>query len=123
MCLMNGFGDVVLPPTHDHPALQHPDANSARGGPTAGDALGEVWSIYYRQGFDEGYRRALKDLLGSLLSISERFIGEQAGEHAGPGPCTPSEARRVIYPFEEYLERQISRMTPDEGYVEGGMGI
>ena len=80
-----------------------------------GEAIPTIWSIYYRQGFDEGYRRAVRDVLGSLLAMSERFIDDQAG--------SALETRRVVYPFEEYLERQISGMTPDGGFVEGGMGI
>ena len=98
------------------------EGGEAGGGPAPGEpgsgsegALAQVWSIYYGQGFDEGYRRAVKDLLASLVSISERFIGER--------PESAGQVRKVLYPFEEYLEKQIGRMTPEDGFVEGGMGI
>lgn len=114
-------GDVSLRAPDAGPSVGRLGGGEAGGGPAPGEpgnpdgAVSHVWSIYYRQGFDEGYRRAVKDLLASLVSISERFIGEK--------PESAGQVRKVLYPFEEYLEKQIGRMTPEDGFVEGGMGI
>lgn len=78
--------------------------------------LGEVWSLYYRQGYDEGYQRAVRDLGIALLALCEEYVAQT--------PQQASELRRVLYPFEQYLERRLVSMSPDKDfYVEGGMGI
>lgn len=79
------------------------------------DAAERLTSVYFSHGYDAGYRQAVNDLLGELLPLSERFID------AHPGNA--EELRRVLYAFEHYLEKRIERMTPDGGFVDGGLGI
>jgi hypothetical protein len=82
-----------------------------------GDNLIPVWSLYYRQGYDEGYRRAVADLTRSLLELSEQYVSQRPSESA-------AELRRVLHPFEEFLERKVHQMSPDDGpWMEGGAGI
>ncbi len=84
--------------------------------PRAGQSQPIAWSLPYRQGYDEGYRAAVRDLLGSLLKLSDEYIGH----HSVPS----SEVRKVVYAFEEYLERRIVKMSPDdEFFVQDGLGI
>ena len=71
--------------------------------------------VYFNHGYEAGYHRAVHDLLARLTLLSEEFMATR-GE-------TRDELRRVLYPFEEYLERRIERMTPDRDFVEGGLGI
>jgi hypothetical protein len=73
------------------------------------------WSLHYRQGFEEGHRAAVETLLKSLLTISEEFIATEP--NAGP------DLRRIVYRFEEHLERRIWRMSASDGFIEGGLGI
>ena len=89
-------------------------SDEAIGQQTHGSAIGAVWSLSYRQGYDEGYRRAVRDVLSSLLLISEEFIGIR--------PESSQDIRGVLVPFEEHLEQRISRMSPDETFI-GGLGI
>src|SRR5688572_27874682 len=77
-----------------------------------------LWSLYYRQGYDEGYRRAVADLVRSVMDLSEQYIKEAAS------PDCAQEIRCILLPFEEFLERRIDRMSPEgDGYVHGGLGI
>ena len=55
-------------------------------------------------------------MLRSLLSITEEFIRAEPG---GGG----DDLRRIVYRFEEHLERRIWSLSRDEGVVEGGLGI
>ena len=91
--------------------------------PVASQAAGEAlyvpdrtWSLHYEQGYDEGRRMAVEQLLRSLLSITEEFIRAEPG---GGG----DDLRRIVYRFEEHLERRIWSLSRDEGVVEGGLGI
>jgi hypothetical protein len=88
---------------------------------TVAESLGPVWSLYYRQGYEEGYRRAGDDLIRSLVALLEQYIAQRPEAVKAE---VAAGLRRVLYPFEEYLERRIDRMSPDDaGWVEGGMGI
>jgi hypothetical protein len=80
----------------------------------AGPTRETDWSIDYRQGYEDGYRRALNDLLSSLPRVCEDYAQKPAARAA--------EMDRVICPFEQYLERHIGRMSPDD-FVTGGLGI
>jgi hypothetical protein len=70
--------------------------------------------VYFNHGYESGYRQALGDVLSSLTEISEQFMSTR--------PETRDHLRRVLYPFEEFIQAHIARMTPD-GFVEGGLGI
>ena len=85
------------------------------------DSLTPLWSLYYRQGYEEGYRRAGDDLIRSLVALLEQYIAQRPEAIKADAAA---DLRRVLYPFEEYLERRIDRMSPDDAaWVEGGMGI
>jgi hypothetical protein len=72
--------------------------------------------VDFSHGYDAGYRQAVQDLLEALQPMSERFIDAQQAGRA-------EELRKLLYPFEAYLAQRISKMTPDSGFVEGGLGI
>jgi hypothetical protein len=84
---------------------------------TESGALGGLWSIYYRRGYEDGYRQVVRDLLGALVTISEEFI--KARGAAGKS----DESRRLVYAFEHHLEQQIEQIAGQAGFVEGGLGI
>jgi hypothetical protein len=71
--------------------------------------------VYFDHGYEAGYRQAVNDLLDALQPLSETFLAGQ-GERA-------EEWRKMLYPFEAYLEKRIATMSPDHDFVEGGLGI
>ena len=71
--------------------------------------------VDFDHGYDAGYRQAVNDLLAALQPLSERFLDGQ-GTRA-------DELRKLLYPFEAYLEKRIAEMGPDRDFVEGGLGI
>lgn len=79
------------------------------------DLVGRLPLVYFDHGYDAGYRQAVADLLRGLVATSEEFI------HATPGRS--DDLRKLVYAFEQHLEARISRMSPDSGFVEGGLGI
>jgi hypothetical protein len=84
--------------------------------PVSESTLGKVWSLDYGRGYEEGYERAVSDLLSSLLRICE--------EYAGPNSPQADELWKVLAPFEQHLERHLSRMSPEnDGFVADGLGI
>jgi hypothetical protein len=74
-----------------------------------------TWSLHYRQGYEEGYQTAVRDLLRSLLSLSEEFLAND--------PDSREDLRPIIYRFEEHLERRLWRMSEKDDCMEGGLGI
>lgn len=92
--------------------------------PGGGDATGGVFEgvvgAYRRQGYDDGYRQAVRDVLASLVAASETFIREQP-------TAAQSDLRRVVLGFEGFLEQRLRRLPGSSGlaaaYVEGGLGI
>ena len=88
--------------------------------PAAG-VLGSVLGVYEQHGYDAGYRRAVQDVLLSLLGVTEQFIRER-----GTGGSPPEDLRRVVWALGEDLERQLAAGASDRstsGEVEGGLGI
>ena len=88
---------------------------------TAGDGsgglLGSVMGVYEQHGHDAGYRRAVADMLVSLLALSEAFLREQ------PAP-TAANLRPVVFAFERYLDQHLAGgRAAGRGFVEGGLGI
>ena len=75
----------------------------------------QSWSLHYRQGYEEGYQTAVKDLLKSLLTLSEEIL-------AGV-PDSREDLRPIVYRFEEHLERRLWRMSANNEFMEGGLGI
>ena len=70
--------------------------------------------VEFDHGYEAGYRQAVNDLLAELLPWSERFIDAQPGR--------AEDLRKLLYPFEAYLEQRIARMSPESEF-EGGLGI
>jgi hypothetical protein len=89
---------------------------SSINSPTDG-ALAGLWSIYYRRGYEDGYRQVARDILGALVTISEEFL------KANRGAAKSDDPRRLVYAFESHLERQIEEIAGQAGFVEGGLGI
>jgi hypothetical protein len=84
--------------------------------PESESKLGKAWSLDYGRGYEEGYQRAVSDLLSSLLRVCEEYAG-----HDAP---TADELWKVLAPFEQHLERHLSRMSPEnDGFVADGLGI
>jgi hypothetical protein len=84
--------------------------------PTRGsDVFGGIIEASRREGFDEGYQRAARDLLASLVFNAEEFLREH--------PDRTQELRKVLYTFVARLERQVDRNAERRGFVEGGLGI
>ena len=76
------------------------------------------------RGFQYGYRQAVADLLAALVWETEAFLRDdsQAAE-TGSSTRATLDARRLLYRFEERLERHIQSLHPDAGYVSDGLGI
>ena len=66
------------------------------------EASSGVWSVYYRRGFEDCHRQAVQDVLGSLMTISEEFLGTVVGSE---------DSRRLVYAFERDIERRIEEMA------------
>jgi hypothetical protein len=78
--------------------------------------LGALIDVYRREGDERGYQRALRDVLDSLVGVTERFLRD--------GDPDSGASRRVIYAYVEFLEREIHAASNDvAGYVSGGLGI
>jgi hypothetical protein len=78
--------------------------------------LGAVIDAYREEGYERGYDRASRDLLDSLVGITERFLREAEGD--------ANWSRQIVYAFVEFLEREIQATSGDvAGYVSGGLGI
>ena len=90
--------------------------------------LGSVLGVYERHGYEAGYRRAVQDVLLSLLGVTEQFIRERGLNPGGTPGATASETdaanlRRVVWALREDLERRFERDRNASGFVEGGLGI
>ena len=79
------------------------------------DIFGGILEASRREGFDEGYQRAARDLLASLVFNAEEFLRDH--------PQRTAELRKVLYAFVERLERQVDRNANHRGVFEGGLGI
>jgi hypothetical protein len=78
--------------------------------------LSALIDAYREEGFERGYERAARDVLDSLVGITERFLREANG---GEG-----NSRQLVYAFVEFLEREILAESGNvAGYVSGGLGI
>jgi hypothetical protein len=78
--------------------------------------LGALIDVYREEGYERGYGRASRDILDSLVGITERFLRDGA-----PGSAA---SRQLVYAYVEFLEREIQAASGDvAGYVSGGLGI
>jgi hypothetical protein len=90
---------------------RHPQTDAA----SLAQATGRLPLVYFDHGYEAGYKQAVSDLLSKLVPLSEQFIDIHPGR--------AEELRKLLYPFEQYLEQRISRMSPDGVFVEDGLGI
>jgi hypothetical protein len=79
------------------------------------DVFGGIIEASRREGFDEGYQKAARDLLASLVFNAEEFLHEH--------PNRTQELRKVLYTFVARLEQQVDRNAERRGFFEGGLGI
>ncbi len=113
------------------------DITDVAGPAAAAGVLGSVLGVYERHGYDAGYRRAVQDVLRSLLGVTEQFLRERrpGGADAAPGGATPTasgatptaadaeDLRRIVWALREDLERRFERANASSQFVEGGLGI
>jgi len=88
--------------------------DDALGGELSG-LLGGLSEVYRGEGYERGYRRAINEVLAVLLLATEDYV-------RGGGASVP-DARRAFYGFERYAEERILSLSPNHGYVSGGLGI
>lgn len=79
------------------------------------DALSPGSSVDEGNGYADGYKLGLQNLLSSLVPLAEQHLATLNAE----SPAT----RRHVYAFIEYLERHIERARMDVGYVCDGLWI
>ena len=83
--------------------------------------VGGIVGAYRHDGYEAGYARALRDVVGSLALAKAEFLRE----HPRPTP----QLRRILSNFETCLRRQLDEMTPVSSpcgiphSFEGGLGI
>ena len=97
---------------HDIIVTELPDAAPAAGG----GVLGSVLGVYEQHGYDAGYRRAVQDVLLSLLEVTEEHIRQRKLETA-----VAENLRRAAWAVGEDLQREAGPRA--SGFVEGGLGI
>jgi hypothetical protein len=71
--------------------------------------------LYRYQGNTEGYLRAINHVLMSLVSATEDYLERH--------PDQEFELRPVLYEFIEHLDQHIRRLSAQDTFVEGGLGI
>ena len=87
-------------------------------------AFRTVLTAYAAEGYEHGYARAARDLLGLYPLLVERFLRE----HASAADVSPL-VRQSVRAFGIYLADQVSRRLDEAGYddpaatVEGGLGV
>ena len=88
------------------------------GAPAAGDSVfGRVLGVYEQHGYEAGQRRALRDVLLSLLSVTEDLIRRRNLDDD-----VAENLRRAAWAVGEQLHRD-SPAPCESGFVEGGLGI
>ena len=83
--------------------------------PQTADVFGGIIQASRREGFDEGYQRAARDLLAGLVFNAEEFLQEH--------PNRVQELRKILYQFVAKLERQIDKSAEQHNDFVGGLGI
>ena len=66
------------------------------------------------EGFQNGYRRAVNDLLAEFPLISQEFLRRR--------PAASDELRAALQAFQEHLERSAG-LSISEYFVKDGLGI
>lgn len=82
---------------------------------TEAGVFGALFDVSREQGYERGYRRAIQDVLASLVTVTEAYL------RARPG--SSDDARRRLYAYVEFLEAHLESASRDTGFVNGGLGI
>lgn len=77
--------------------------------------FGALMDVYQRQGHEEGYQNALRDLRASLMFLTDRYLRQTGTEDPA--------IRRLIYRYAIYLEDHLPTRSTDSHYVSDGLGI
>ena len=83
-------------------SLNHGNDCARQPGEPAADTLDGIWGIYYRRGYEDGHREAIRDVLGSLMVLSEEFLGRDAGT---------TDPRQLVYAFERHIENGLEEIA------------
>ena len=71
-------------------------------GEPARETLDGLWSIYYRRGYEDGHHQAIRDVLGSLMVLTEEFLVTGGGTN---------DARQMVYALERHIELGIEEIA------------
>lgn len=82
------------------------DADSA-------ELLERLLERYRRDADNNGYQRAINDLIASLVWTTEQYLQKHPQQ----------DARKLLYAFVEHLEADVKRLPHTGAFVEGGLGI
>lgn len=77
--------------------------------------FGALFDVYREQGFDCGYRQAIRDVLASLVTVTEAYLRSR--------PSSADELRGRLYAYVDFLEAHLESASHDAGYVNEGLGI
>jgi len=72
-----------------------------------------------QRGDDQGYQRAIADVLASLVTVTETFLRD----HQTRTPERDVNLRKLIYAFHASLDRHLREMGDHNQYVCDGLGI
>ena len=73
-----------------------------------------VLSAYQEQGYESGYRRAVADVLTSMLALTEDYLRQL--------PDSDATLRRKLHGFEAFVQRHFLAREGAE-FVSDGLGI
>ena len=76
--------------------------------------IGTLLDAYRQQGYERGYQQATRDVLASLVTVTEAYLRSRPGD---------APDRRELYAFVEFLEHRLEASAANAGYVTGGLGI
>jgi hypothetical protein len=78
--------------------------------------LGSFQEQHHRQGYSEGYQRAISDILTASLTGIEDFLHQESG-------CDGADPRQVLYRFHRFLETRLLSASGRGEFVSEGLGI
>ena len=91
-------------------------ADAALPDDSSGGIFGALIEVYRGQGFEQGYQKAMNDVLSSLVLTTEQYLDGRSDD-------AKADVRRIVYGYVEHLQTQIRRASTEAGYVSGGLGI
>ena len=90
--------------------------------PQSAVVAGEIWpalvDVYHEQGFEDGYRRGVNDVLAAVLETTEDFARKRGGD--------VTQTRKLLHEFARHLEEFVARTGRggrDHVYFQDGSGI